>query len=58
MGVTTNIPTVQDNIESWGVSLDVPSLTPANLDGGTGSISFTTRLNVEVTDFMEVEAWE
>ena len=43
MGVTTDIPFVQDNIESWGVSLDVPSLTPANLDGGTGSISFTTR---------------
>lgn len=43
MGVTTNIPAIQDNLESWQVSLDVPSLTPANLDGGTGSISFTTR---------------
>lgn len=43
MGVTTDIPFVQDNIESWGVSLEVSSLTPANLDGGTGSISFNTR---------------
>ena len=43
MGVTTNIPEVGGNLESYSFSVDVPTLNPAEMTGSTGSISFVCR---------------
>lgn len=40
MGVTTNLPQVGSNLDSYSFSVDVPTMNPAELTGSTGSISF------------------